>query len=203
MAIRKTNPLKSYFSRLNKNWESKERIVLRLNDEALGKSTLLALEDSYVSVENHKKKYSTVVTTEAYNKEILEYKNDENNGNKKKDASNVTFELSYEFVSELKYFLFPIISIIFTLFLLVRIYALNHDTYGNPSIALTYLLILISFSTLYLTLHREGYKIPYHQTIYILMAVLAISFVLELYFTPTSTSSITLSIGYTILTSLF
>lgn len=186
MKIREMNFLKSYltnkisdsvfefFSKKKEDYNKKSRIALNLyknGDKKFHKK--LKIESPYISNIGHKKKYSVIITKKSYDK-IQKYKNEE----------GLRFEISYEVISELKFTLFPIMGVVFLIFVASRIADLLYHNSGNIDVVLSYLIVIVAFVTLYFTHIQEGYNIPFPWVTYSSIASLIIGILFEISFLP-------------------
>jgi len=117
---------------------------------------LLDFHSPYIDQEDGKKTYNFLITQKSHN-EIL---------NTNSDDYDVKFKVGYSTINEYKYFTVTIFAFLLPFLILLDIFT-NIINFGTPIINLTYVVVLISFSTLYLTLHREGYEIPLNKWIMI------------------------------------
>jgi hypothetical protein len=127
---------------------------------------LLNFHPPYIDREDGKKTYNFLITQESHN-EIL---------NTDSDEYDVKFKVGYSTINENKYFTVTIFAFLLPFIILLDIFT-NLIDFGQPLINLTYVVVLISFSTLYLTLHREGYEIPLNTWIMIAIPLSVVLFV--------------------------
>lgn len=106
---------------------------------------------AYISQENGNKTYNFLIESESYKKL----------SDTDPEDYEVSFEINYATTNEWKYFTVTAFSFILPAIILIDV---GNDIFniGDPFVSLTYIVILISFSTFYLTLHKEGYEIPWN-----------------------------------------
>lgn len=167
-----SSKLPSLFHLKNK-WVPIKKIALHIlySDHGENKSIRLGLEKPYILEEDHKRKYCLVIDKSSY--QYIKHL----------DVEHVKFQLSYETIFELKYFLFPIVGITLSLLAFLRICALIGDpTIANISFGISYVIILVSFTGSYFGAHREGYNLPLVPTVYFAILFLIVLTLIEFSF---------------------